>query len=33
VAVRIRMESGTPFGPAEFFGVGRNVVVSLDRHD
>src|SRR4030095_6829574 len=29
VAVRIRMEARTPFAASEFFGVGRNVVVSL----
>lgn len=29
VAVRVRMESARPFSAAEFFGVGRSVVVSL----
>ena len=33
VAVRIRLDAGHAFTSSEFFGVGRNVFVTLARHD
>jgi membrane fusion protein, multidrug efflux system len=33
VAVRVKMESAKPFDAAEFYGVGRSVIVSLNSHE
>lgn len=33
VAVRVKLDSPPPFGPGEFFGLGRSVVVSLPEHE
>lgn len=33
VAVRVKMESANPFDAAQFYGVGRSVIVSLDSHE
>ena len=33
VAVRVKMESANPFDAAQFYGVGRSVIVSLNSHE
>jgi biotin carboxyl carrier protein len=30
ISARLQMDEGNPFGPREFFGVGRNVIVTVD---